>query len=481
MVWFTQKKAPVAQPNIARTVAALVASSANPGAKEFMQAQLMGSQAGHQDALMEQARAKVQALQEERAIRNDPMRQAEFAAMQSGTDLSRALQFQKAVRGETEPLLVPNDDEGNALPPATYAKPDLTPAEESGLYAAFAAQLANLQGTGKSKADDIAKAAAQFAENRARLAATAPGMSVDAMNRTIAPFQKAPYLPMSPVDERGQVTDKASGSVTNAVPRLLETHTAAEDALAAERQDMLRHRLATEANTRRGQNMVDARQREQIGQEKMSQPFEVTGADGKPLLVQQNKRTGELVNVNTRGPAGTVAPKTASSKEHLTESEAKGSLYYSQMSGAREEISRLVGFDVDSLANQMAVRAANRDSTNWLAPEKAQQYNQAAQQWAEAYLRVKTGAAATEGEVKNNARTFFPQPGDSVAVINQKNRMRTAAEADVGIVAGRGRSQVDDRRAAGARGASPSVGTVKDGYRFKGGDPAVPANWEQVR
>jgi len=26
----------------------------------------------------------------------------------------------------------------------------------------------------------------------------------------------------------------------------------------------------------------------------------------------------------------------------------------------------------------------------------------------------------------------------------------------------------------------PAVGTVKDGYRFKGGDPNVEENWEKV-
>jgi hypothetical protein len=64
-----------------------------------------------------------------------------------------------------------------------------------------------------------------------------------------------------------------------------------------------------------------------------------------------------------------------------------------------------------------------------------QQYNQAQRQWAESYLRIKTGAAATAQEVINNIKTFFPQPGDDAATVEQKRQMRQQAEADVSFAA----------------------------------------------
>jgi len=57
---------------------------------------------------------------------------------------------------------------------------------------------------------------------------------------------------------------------------------------------------------------------------------------------------------------------------------------------------------------------------------------QAQQQWAESYLRIKTGAAATEQEVKRNIETFFPKFGETdPSVIQQKERARAKAEQDV--------------------------------------------------
>jgi hypothetical protein len=35
--------------------------------------------------------------------------------------------------------------------------------------------------------------------------------------------------------------------------------------------------------------------------------------------------------------------------------------------------------------------------------------------------------------------------------------------------------------AAAATTTSPKVGAIDDGYRFKGGDPKNPKNWEKVR
>jgi hypothetical protein len=123
----------------------------------------------------------------------------------------------------------------------------------------------------------------------------------------------------------------------------------------------------------------------------------------------------------------------------LTESQSKASAFKSQMISANNVVNKLEseGFDPTSLGTQSSIKLAG-GVVNPLVPVKAQQYKQAQNQWSEAFLRFKTGAAATEPEVILNNRTFFPVFGDKPDQIAQKAAMREQAERDIGIAAGRG-------------------------------------------
>jgi len=127
----------------------------------------------------------------------------------------------------------------------------------------------------------------------------------------------------------------------------------------------------------------------------------------------------------------------------LTEAQAKGAAFASQMQSANTELKNVEssGFDPSSLRAQAATALAG-GVTNPLAPADAQQYRQAQEQWAEAYLRFKTGAAATQDEVDRNIRTYFPQIGDSAAVVKQKENARKKAFNDVLMTSGRGQELV---------------------------------------
>jgi len=123
----------------------------------------------------------------------------------------------------------------------------------------------------------------------------------------------------------------------------------------------------------------------------------------------------------------------------LTEAQGKASAFQSQMVSASNAVNTLEanGFDPTSFKSQTAVRLAG-GVANPAIPVAAQQYKQAQDQWSEAYLRFKTGAAATEQEVQRNNRTFFPVFGDKPEQIAQKAAAREQAERDIGIAAGRG-------------------------------------------
>jgi type II secretory pathway pseudopilin PulG len=159
-------------------------------------------------------------------------------------------------------------------------------------------------------------------------------------------------------------------------------------------------------------------------------PVAGVDANGNPVFFQPDKSGGAPAIV----PG--VRPKPDQPKAP-TEIQAKAGTFHSQMVSASNELGTLAreGFDPSKVRAQVETSVAG-GITNPVAGEKAQRARQAQEQWSEAFLRVKTGAAATQGEVDRNIRTFFPQIGDTPEVIAQKARMRKQAEADVASMAG---------------------------------------------
>ena len=153
-------------------------------------------------------------------------------------------------------------------------------------------------------------------------------------------------------------------------------------------------------------------------------PVAGVDAQGNPVFFQPSKAGG----------SPQIVPGVAPLREEKapTESQAKAGTFYSQMTSASDEFENLQkeGFDPTSIGSQIQTSLAGTALTGAASPS-AQRANQSQQQWAEAFLRIKTGAAATKDEVTRNIRTFFPQIGDSPAVIEQKARARRQAEQDV--------------------------------------------------
>ena len=168
-------------------------------------------------------------------------------------------------------------------------------------------------------------------------------------------------------------------------------------------------------------------------------------------IIQTDQGPMQLVNgqaVPIMGPGGkpVMGTKPVGTAKPLTESQAKGSLYLGQMRTANDELDALAKKGVSS--SPAAVAATKSTWTNWASGKDAQQVGQLQNQWSEGFLRAKTGAAATAGEVELNNRTFFPVVGDSKEVIAQKAKMRRQAEKDMEIVAGNGADRAGGGEAA---------------------------------
>lgn len=160
-------------------------------------------------------------------------------------------------------------------------------------------------------------------------------------------------------------------------------------------------------------------------------------ASGNPVFFQTNKSGG--------APSIVPGVRPSASDKPLTEAQAKATVFQNQMAAAESELGR-VERDPSKLTSQADIAMA-ASPLNILASPEAQRAKQAQEQWAESFLRFKTGAASTEEEVKRNVKTFFPQQGDKPDVIEQKARMRAQAQRDVAI-------------AAGAKPQAPSGATV---------------------
>lgn len=167
---------------------------------------------------------------------------------------------------------------------------------------------------------------------------------------------------------------------------------------------------ATVAATIRGQNLVDARSREQIAQ-------------GKTPAGYRAAPDGSLVPI----PGGPADPKNKAP----TEFQGKSAIF-----GARAEESDRILSELEGQYSPAGVNAKNAASGIWGIggalgvignrglSDASQRADQAQRDFINAILRQESGAAIADSEFDNAKKQYFPQPGDSAAVIKQKTANR---------------------------------------------------------
>lgn len=111
---------------------------------------------------------------------------------------------------------------------------------------------------------------------------------------------------------------------------------------------------------------------------------------------------------------------------------------------------------------------------NWTQSPKEQQIEQAQRDFVNAVLRQESGAAISPGEFENAKRQYFPQPGDSPDVIQQKQRNRELAVSGFATSSGKGGQPLINQARTGARQAL-SVQLIKDAQTAisRGANPAA--------
>jgi hypothetical protein len=137
-------------------------------------------------------------------------------------------------------------------------------------------------------------------------------------------------------------------------------------------------------------------------------------------------------------PGGPEDPKNKP-KPVPTEGERGAANYLGRMQAAEKLLGNTTPHIADYVAYQSVVEGGPTRSVlaNQALSSEGQQYFQAAADWVRAKLRKESGATIPPEEMIQEIRTYFPMPGDSPRVIEQKRRARLQAEQGMKTMAGR--------------------------------------------
>lgn len=213
--------------------------------------------------------------------------------------------------------------------------------------------------------------------------------------------------------------------------------------------------IAGNAVTMRGQNMVDARSREDMAFRQSQEKGEKApsgfrwkgGVVGGELEAIPGGPASSKNLTETQGNATAFGIRARESGDLLNELEAKNT--FGRVSGAKEAMRT-------GLERVPAVGTALGNvvggAVNTVVSEAQQNYEQAKRNFISAVLRKESGAAISPTEFAEEDRKYFAQTGDGKAVIEQKRKARELAIQALKMQAGPGAEKIPASRTLDAGG-----------------------------
>lgn len=232
---------------------------------------------------------------------------------------------------------------------------------------------------------------------------------------------------------KGVTPDAKYGKETVSADKRFETSTVpASTVYTQDKEDARQQRgLSTvPAATVYTQQKEGARFKE--GQDK---PQVLQGPNGEIFTVHPQSGTGAPVV----GPDGGQLTK---GDKPLTETQGNAAAFGMRAKSSNDLFNGLEasGAPVGSVTNLLAQHRV----TNVVAPEWAQKAQQAKLNFMSATLRKESGAAISPSEYDAEDRKYFPQPGDSAGVTDQKRQARDLAIQTLRVQAGQqGQKSID--------------------------------------
>jgi hypothetical protein len=212
-----------------------------------------------------------------------------------------------------------------------------------------------------------------------------------------------------------------------------------------------KYQEASRASTDRIQAAKDAAQQNfenqkalhaaiQAGQPREPMAQIVTGPDGQ----QYSLPRGATEAVPLTLPGGAPLSKPGAGEKPLTESQGKATGMAMRAQKSHDIINQLAaeGQSQPGWTKQVAESVGVGGLANWTQSDKQQQVEQAQRDFINAALRVESGASISASEFDNAKKQYFPQPGDSPAVIQQKQQNRVQEIEGLKAQAGSGAKNV---------------------------------------
>jgi hypothetical protein len=200
-----------------------------------------------------------------------------------------------------------------------------------------------------------------------------------------------------------------------------------------------RHNRVTESNS--AATAAEARRHNKAAEENSRATLEYNRTQGRAPSGYRFNTSGGLEPIK-----GGPADKSVSG--NLTEQQGKASLFSSRAEEADKIIKGLEGkysplaIAAKTAAGKVPVFGGGAEmSANAMLSDESQKAEQAQRDFINAILRQESGAVIAETEFDNARKQYFPQPGDSKAVIEQKAKNRNTAINGLRKMAGPGASK----------------------------------------
>jgi hypothetical protein len=169
----------------------------------------------------------------------------------------------------------------------------------------------------------------------------------------------------------------------------------------------------------------------------------------RQFMLSAGKQNGLSLTV---GPDGTVTLNqggTGAASKPLSGNEGKATGFFMRANASNKVITELE--ETGTEFGQWVL--GQIPLTNWARSPDFQRLDAAKRDWISAVLRLESGAAIAASEFDNYDKAYFPQVGDSAAVLSQKRTTRNLIAQTLKVQAGKGVSQTP----VSASSSSPTV------------------------